>query len=112
MFGLGAILRMFGTRYGYYDLKDWNQAGLIDPIVDTFADQMGAMSAFAFASEDADKAPLIEAYVSMARKFHSLVEANLNHHGGKFAAGNKVTIADFVMASHIGNYVTNAAFPL
>jgi len=39
------------------------------------------------------------------------MEKNLEHHGGKFAAGNQVTIADFAMASYVGNYVVNSAFP-
>jgi glutathione S-transferase len=44
-------------------------------------------------------------------KFHALVEKTLAHHGKKFIAGDKLTIADFVMASHIGNYVKNPASP-
>ena len=44
-------------------------------------------------------------------KFHALVEKTLAHHGKKFIAGDKLTIADFIMASHIGNYVKNPASP-
>ena len=84
----------------------------IDPIVDTFADLVGALSKFAFAPADANKEPLIEGYINTARKFHGLVESNLAHHGSSFAAGSRVTIADFVMASHVGNYIANPAFPL
>ena len=80
--------------------------------MDTFADQVGALGKFAFAPADENKEPLIEGYINTAKKFHGLVEKNLAHHGGNFAAGNQVTIADFVMASHIGNYIANPAFPL
>ena len=40
------------------------------------------------------------------------MENNLKHHGGRFAAGNEVTIADFVMASYIGNCLTNDQSPV
>lgn len=82
----------------------------IDPIVDTFADIMNAMSAVLFAPEGADKTPQIEAYMGIAKKYHGLMEKTLEHHGGRFAAGNQVTIADFVMASYVGNYLVNPAF--
>ena len=39
---LGAILRSFGIRFGYYDPKDWNKAIMIDKLVDTWADVIGA----------------------------------------------------------------------
>ena len=48
----------------------------------------------------------------MATKYHGIMEKNLTAHGGRFAAGNKITIADFVMTSYIGNYLMNPAFPL
>lgn len=91
--------------------SNYLQSRYVDPIVETFADVMGTISAIFFAPEGADKGPTIEKHVEMAKKFHKLVEKNLDHHGGKFAAGNQVTIADFVTASYIGNYVVNSAFP-
>ena len=72
---------------------------------------LGKLSGFMFAPPDQQPAA-IEAYIELATKYHNIVEKNLAHHGGKFAAGNTVTIADFVMASHIGNYIENANFPL
>ena len=56
---MGAILRSFGIRFGYYNPRDWKQASLIDPIVDTFADVLAGMGGVLFAS--GDKAPLIAA---------------------------------------------------
>ena len=82
-----------------------------DPIVDTFGDLMGHLAKIMFAPADADKMPLIFSYLEFVKKFHMLVENNLEHHGGRFAAGNQVTIADFVMASYVGNYLINTAFP-
>jgi len=45
----------------------------------------------------------------VAGKFHGLIEAALTKHGGKYCAGNTVTIADFVLASYVGNYINNPA---
>lgn len=107
----GSILRHFGIRYGYYDPKNDAQCRYIDPIIETFGDQISAMAKLMFVSPETDKAPLIVDYVEFVKKYNGLMEKNLEHHGGKFAAGDKVTIADFVMASYIGNYLTNPAFP-
>lgn len=41
-----------------------------------------------------------------------MVERNLNHHGGKWSAGNCITISDFVLASYIGNFIMNPENPL
>ena len=73
---------------------------------------MGALQKILFEQVEANKPAHIEAYVSFAKKYHMIMEKNLENHGGKFAAGNQVTIADFVMASYIGNCVLNPAFPL
>ena len=73
---------------------------------------MDKISAILFAPEGTDKTPMIEAFLALAKNYHGLMEKNLEHHGGKFTAGNQVTIADFVMASYIGNYIVNPAFPV
>ena len=73
---------------------------------------MGVLVKFAFAGPDVDKEPIIQSYVEFVKKFHALVHLNLLHHNCKFAAGDQVTIADFVMASYIGNHLTNPACPL
>ena len=106
----GSILRHFGMRYGYFDASDYQQSKFIDPLVDTFADIINSLAKFMFAPEE-EQGPLKESYIELAKKFHALVESNLNAHSGKFAAGEKVTIADFVMASYVGNYLINTAFP-
>lgn len=72
---------------------------------------MNALAGFLFSPPD-KKDAAIQGWLAACRKYHGLVEANLVNHGGKFAASNEVTIADFVMASYIGNYLTNANFPL
>ena len=47
----GAIMRSFGSRFGYYNLKDWQQARFIDPIIDTWSDVVGQLAKIAFAPE-------------------------------------------------------------
>ena len=106
----GAILRHFGIRYGYYATGSFEMARYADPIVEAFGDLMGHLAQIIFAPADSDKTPLISAYLEFVQKYHTLVENNLAHHGGRYAAGDQVTIADFVMASYIGNYLVNPAF--
>ena len=108
---MGAILRHFGVRYGYYNPRDYRQAIMADEVVDTFADVMGALAGVLFAGPD-EQAAMAEKYVGAARLFHGVIGKNMNAHKGSYAAGNTVTIADFVMASYVGNYLTNPAFPI
>lgn len=52
-------------------------------------------------------------FLALAKKFYGLIEAAMNHHNGKYAAGDKITIADFVVASFVGNYaLSNPSFPV
>ena len=107
-------MRYFGTRFGYYTTSNHelaSHARYVDPVVETFGDLITAMGKVMFVPNNVDKMPLIFSYVEFARKYHKILENNLNHHGGNYAAGNHVTIADFVMASYIGNYLLNPAFP-
>lgn len=106
----GSIMRHFGMRYGYYDASSFEMSRYVDPIVETFGDLMNHLAKIIFAPNDADKMPLIFSYLEFVKKYHSMVESNLEHHGGCYAAGDQVTIADFVMASYIGNYLLNPAF--
>ena len=104
---MGAILRSFGIRYGYYNPKDWKTARYCDPIVDSYADVLATLTAFAY-NEDQSKADELGAkYVGTCGKFNGLIEKGMAHHGGKFSAGNSVTISDFVLCSYFGNLVNN-----
>ena len=40
-----------------------------------------------------------------------MMEKNLNHHNMKWAAGDQISIAEFIMASWIGNFVMNEENP-
>ena len=110
--GLSAILHMFGVKFGYYDPKNWKEAGMIDPVVETFGDVIGAIGGVAFAQDDAAKTAALEKFTKITTAFLGLVSKYLNCHQGKFLCGNKVTIADFIMASFFGNLVKNSNCPL
>ena len=104
-------MHSFGIRYGFYNTKDWKAAGYCDPIVDCWGDLMAALGAWAYAPPGEAQDAAMVAWRAYVDKFHALVEKTLAHHGKKFIAGDKVTIADFVMASYIGNYVNNPNSP-
>ena len=106
----GAILRMFCVKYGYYNPKDYKCSLYHDPIVDTWADVQSAAAKILFGSE-ADKPKNVENFIGVAKKFHMMIETQMRHHGGKYAGGNSVGMADFVMAAWIGNFVYNPENP-
>lgn len=107
---MAAILRSFGARYGYYDPANWRQSRLIDPIVETYSDVLNGMAKIIQAKADKDQL-MKEFKTGVAAKFHSLLEKTLATHSGKFIVGDKVTIADFVLASHISNNLINEKNP-
>lgn len=107
---LGAMLRSFGIRYGYYNPKDWKQARYCDPIVDCWADIMNAVAGPAFNQDPSKTEELVQKMIAVFGKFMALCEKQFTHHGGKYIAGNNVTIADFILCSFFGNLVKNAKF--
>lgn len=114
---LGAILRSFGIRFGYYDPKDWRLATLIDPVVTSWADAVTGGSKVLFASEEAKAEAIKEYCEGVCSNLHKLCEANLcaleeQGQGMKFIAGSALTIADFVLVSYVANNMTNPASPV
>ena len=107
----GAIMRSLGIRFGYYDPKNWKAAQYCDPIVDCWGDIVGAVAGVAFAPDEEAKNAAAENFVKTCVKFHGLLEKTLTHSKGPYVAGPKRTIADFVLASYIGNFVTNPNNP-
>ena len=109
--GLSAIMHMFGVKFGYYDPKNFKEACMIDPMVETFGDVISCIGGVAFAA-DADKPAAIEKFTKVTTAFMSLVCKVMDSHKGKWFVGNKITIADFIMASFMGNLVNNPNCPL
>ena len=110
--GLSAIMHMFGVKYGYYDPKNFKQASLVDPIIESFGDVIGCVGGVAFAPEGEAKNAAIQKFTDVTKRFLMLVDKALSSHSGKWVAGNSITIADFVMASFYGNLVMNPNCPL
>jgi len=54
----------------------------------------------------------MEKFTNIAKMFFGLVCKMRDTHQGRFLAGDKVTIADFAMASIFGNFVMNPNCPL
>ena len=106
----GAILRSFGNRYGYYNPRDWKNAMYIDPIVDTWADYMSGLSKVLFGGSSQEL--INEFSTGIHMKMIMLIEKTLAHSNGKFIAGNKITIADFVAVCVIANYMENDSTPV
>ena len=107
-----AIMRSFGIRYGFYDALDWKCARYADPIVDQWGDLMKGVIGVAFAPDDEARGKAAEALVGQCVKMNELVEDGMRHHSGKYAAGECLTIADFVLASYIGNFIENKTNPI
>ena len=66
---MGAILRMFCIKFGYYNTKDWKMSRYADPIVDTFADVLAKSSAILFGPES-EKEANIAAFIAIAKLYH------------------------------------------
>ena len=107
-----AIMRTLGMQLGFYDGADFKTARYCDPIVDTWADVVGACGGVAFAEDDEAKMAACAKLMEICGKFNGLVEKTLAHHKGKFAAGAKMTCADFVLASYCSNILMNPLNPV
>ena len=109
-----AVLRSLGAQYGYYDTKDWKNAGTIDMIVDTQAELYNACAKLAlFTPEDDQPQGIEDIRDGILTKFMTIVEKRLAGNGNaKFIVGDKLTIADFAMCQTIFNILRNTQSPL
>ena len=81
---------------------------LVDPIVETWNDLMTAQFKALSWPLETDREMVISAFTNGdCVRFYGLCENNFDFHGGKFIAGDKVTIADFVLASYVANVLIN-----
>lgn len=61
---------------------------------------------------DSEKAAGCEAFLTFVKRWHKMIESYLCCHKGKFAAGNNLTIADFVLAAYCANLLCNPNNPM
>ena len=107
-------MRSFGIKFGYYDPSDWELAAIIDPVIDNWSDIMVAQTNIvnAVSVSDEEKLNMIKSYITNeVLKFHLLVENRLELTQGKFIAGNRLTICDFVLLSYTANVIRNTKSP-
>ena len=109
-----AVLRSLGCAHGFYDPNDWQNAGFIDMVVESYGDTFNAAAKAALFSPEEEKQKNIEAVRDgIAKKLINMVEKRFERNNGqKFAAGDNLTIADFCMASFIFNMLKNEMSPL
>ena len=105
-----AIMRHIGRQNGYYPQDDLTEAFNIDWAIETFSDlwTTGFYRLFLFPeAEHGEKHA--KALVDFT-KFNNLIEGKLTEVGANFFAGNRITIADFVIFSvYLSNVLNEAA---
>lgn len=92
-----AILRYLGRTYGYYP-ENPEVAYKIDSTIDAVEDYLGAYFKFNFESNEEKKAIFKENWLKMFPIWVKAIEKRLEANGGKYIAGDKITIADFALA--------------
>ena len=108
-----AILRALGAKYGYYTPKDVTKAYYCDVALECFVDihdQTNGLTMSQISNEEKG-----EKLQGLIEKVHrpalALLSQNLEAHGGKFAAGNHLSVADCAMVSVLMNIWENPAGP-
>ena len=110
-----AILRGLGTKHGLYFPTDPRTSYFCDVIVDTYGDAFESVSkvilpvltAKGGKADDGDQAQIKEAWKKSHVPLFKIMCANMRQHGGKYAAGNRLTIADCVMVAGMANIWQN-----
>ena len=92
-----AILRFLGRTYGYYT-ENPEAAYKIDSTIDAVEDYLGAYFKFNFESNEEKKAIFKENWLKMFPIWVKAIEKRIEANGGKYVAGDKITIADFALA--------------
>ena len=100
-----AILRMLGQRQGYY-ASDAEHMWLIDSVCDTTFDYLAKMYPTQM-NKDKQDDKTHATYLEQVQGFADFLHKTLKEHNGKWAAGEKITIADFVVSSLIFSLVYN-----
>ncbi len=105
-----AILRFLGRKLGYYP-DDLDTAWKIDSTIDAAEDYFNTYFKFNFESVESIKAANKENWLKLVPVWINAIEKRITSNGGKFVAGNKITIADFAVAAVAFNLLVNEANP-
>jgi len=102
-----AILRLVGRQFGYYPPEP-EDAHTADALVDYANDFIGKLVVLTFFEKKLDEAGQKE-YAEYLKTFTAHLEKQLGH-GKDFLVGDKITIADFHVASIIFAHVYNDSY--
>ena len=105
-----AILRYLGRTYGYYP-NDAELAWKIDSTIDAVEDYVVAYFKYNFESNEEKKAIFKENWLKNMPIWGAAIEKRLEANGGKYIAGDKITIADFALAYVAFGLLLNEANP-
>jgi glutathione S-transferase len=105
-----AILRFLGRKYGYYP-EDPETAWKIDSTIDAVEDYFNGYFKYNFEKDEERKKVAKENWLKMLPIWVSAIEKRITENGGKYVAGDKLTIADFALASAGFNMLLNEANP-
>ena len=116
-----ALLRGIGTKHNMYFPQDPFTSYYCDVILDCFVDVLDGCTGVILGvlldpskggkATEADNAALGEKWQKTCVPLFKLLVANMKAHGGKYAAGNRLTIADCVMVAGMDNIWCNKAGP-
>jgi glutathione S-transferase len=105
-----AILRFLGRKYGYYP-EDPETAWKVDSTIDAVEDYLNAYFKYNFEKDEDKKAIHKENWLKMLPVWVAAIEKRITSNGGKYVAGEKITIADFALAAAGFNMLLNEANP-
>merc|ERR1712037_845825 len=94
-----AILRYLGRQHGFYDGADLEESLIVDWVLETSVD-LQVSKAYAVQLFGSTDAAAIEAAKANFSKFNKQISEKLTSRGKPFIAGDRLTIADFVVLSH------------
>ena len=113
-----AVLRSLGSKYGLYFPQDPETSYYCDVIIDCYVDALDSAAGVTMpvlmkggVADEEDCAKMKEVFYKTTVPLFKMLCANMKQHGGKYAAGNMLTIADCCMIAGIANIWYNEASP-